>query len=478
MTELKPKMDCLKPIIARSIMKRNFLFLMIILLPAFLLAQQATITGTIAGLADATIKITDFYGNENRLIDSVKTNAAGRFSFSFSQQQPTGLYRLRWNERDYLDIIFDRQPVVFKTDAGALIDSLEFIKSVQNQLYYQYLNLRNMTQFKLELIEPVLKYYPADSSGFYNAVRKEHEAVLQQLPELVASIRNNYPQNFATRLIVADYVPPTAESLPPEDQLQYLRAHFFDHVNFEDTSLLYSNIISNKILQYLSLYQNNRLGKDQLQVEFIKAVDRIMAVTSVNQLMYEYALDFLIRGFESYGFDKVNNYIADHISFDDACVNSERKAALEKKVERFKKFAIGEKAPDFTATALDGKKITLSEMKSGYTLLLFWATWCAHCPQLVRDIATIYEPAHNKGLEIIAISLDDDPKKLQTFLSEGNYPWIQIADYQKWQGPLVQQYDVYATPTMLLLFSDQTILARPVNFSELKNVLFERNILH
>lgn len=461
-----------------KVMRGNLLFLIIILLPSGLLAQQATITGTIRGLPEATIKITDFYGNENRLVDSVRTDAAGSFSFSFLQKQPTGLYRLRWNDRDYLDIIYDQQPVVFITDINAIIDSLDFIKSVQNQLYYQYLNQRNMTQFKLELIEPVLNYYPDDNADFKEIVRAEHQAVLQQLPGLVNSIRGKYPESFATRLIVADYMPPMHENMQPDDQLQYLRVHFFDAVNFEDTSLLYSNVVSNKILQYLSLYQNNRLSKDQLEIEFIKAVDRIMAVTSVNQMMYEYAIDFLIRGFESYGFDKVNNYIADHISFDESCVNSERKAALEKKVERFKKFAIGEKAPDFTATTLDGKKITLSEMESGYTLLLFWATWCPHCPQLVRDIATIYEPAHNKGFEIIAISLDDDPEKLQTFLSEGDYPWLQVADYQKWQGALVQQYDVYATPTMLLLFSDQTILARPVNFGECKNALFERNILH
>jgi peroxiredoxin len=471
-------MNHLKLMNTRRLMKRNLLFLIIFLLPAGLLAQQATITGTIVGLPEATIKITDFYGNENRLIDSVKTDAAGTFGFSFSQQQPTGLYRLRWNERDYLDVIYDQQPVVFKTDVNAIIDSLAFIKSVQNQLYYQYLNLRNMTQFKLELIEPVLNYYPDDNADFKESVRTEHQAVLQELPGLVDSISGKYPESFATRLIVADYMPPMPEILSPEEQLQYLRVHFFDAVNFEDTSLLYSNIISNKILQYLSLYQNNRLNKDQLQVEFIKAVDRIMAVTSVNQTMYEYALDFLIRGFESYGFDKVNSYIADHISFDESCVNSERKAALEKKVERFKKFAIGEKAPDFTTTTLAGQKITLSEMKYDYTLLLFWATWCPHCSQLLRDITTIYEPAHNKGLEVIAISLDDDPEKLQRFLSEGNYPWLQVADYQKWQGSLVQQYDVYATPTMLLLFSDQTILARPVNFDELKNALFERNILH
>jgi peroxiredoxin len=471
-------MKSLKLMNLKNHILNNLLLLITILLPAGLLAQQAPITGTIVGLPDATIKITDFYGNENRVIDSVKTDAAGSFSFLFSQKQPTGLHRLRWNDRDYLDIIFDQQPVAFKTDVNAIIDSLDFSKSEQNQLYYQYLNLRNMTQFKLELIEPVLNYYPDDNADFKESVRAEHQAVLQQLPGLVDSIRSKYPESFATLLILADYMPPPPESMQPDDQLQYLRAHFFDAVNFEDTTLLYSNVVSNKILQYLSLYQNNRLNKDQLEVEFIKAVDRIMAVTSVNQMMYEYAIDFLIRGFESYGFDKVNNYIADHISFDESCVNSERKAALEKKVERFKKFAIGEKAPDFIATTLDGRKITLSEMKSGYTLLLFWATWCPHCSQLIKDIATIYEPAHNKGLEVIAISLDDDPEKLQSFLSEGNFPWIQIADYQKWQGALVQQYDIYATPTMLLLFSDQTILARPVNFGELKSALFERNILH
>lgn len=219
------------------------------------------------------------------------------------------------------------------------------------------------------------------------------------------------------------------------------------------------------------------MSKDQLQVEFIKAVNKIMDVTSVNQEVYNYVLDYLITGFETYGFEKVITYIADNINLDETCVNSERKAQLEKKVESLKKFSVGKKVPDFTATDLEGREVTLSKIGSQYTLLVFWATWCPHCTNLIPELQQIYFPESSDKLEIVAVSLDDSREDLESFLSNGDYDWINISDFKKWNGEIVQKYDVYATPTMYLIFQDRTILAKPMTFGELKTELFERNIL-
>ncbi len=48
---------------------------------------------------------------------------------------------------------------------------------------------------------------------------------------------------------------------------------------------------------------------------------------------------------------------------------------------------------------------------------------------------------------------------------------------KKWKGDLVQQFGIYATPTMFLLDKSLTIQAKPITYNELTNELFKRNVL-
>ena len=456
---------------------KYILWMVLSIISNLMVAQEHDLRARIDGLPDATVRISDFYGNENRVVDSVMTDQNGSFRYEFTADTRKGMYRLRFGNNQYMDIIYNHENIRFQTDINALIDSLEFTSSTENQLYFEYLNRRNLMEYKLELLGPVKAYYPQDDP-FYDEVEKMFENINNKFETFVNNLVDEHPETFVSRIVQADHTPSPPLDMNQMEAMEYMRAHFFDNIDFSDTSLLYTNVIAGKVMQYLSFYQNNRMTKDQLQVEFIKAVNRIMDETSVNQMVYEYVLDYLLTGFESYGFEKVITYIADNVSFDETCVNSERKAQLEKKVESLKKFAVGKKVPDFTSTDLRGNEITLSEIGSQYTLLVFWATWCPHCTRLLPELETIYFPKTRDKLEIVAVSLDESPEELEGFLAEGDYGWINISDYEKWNGELVQLFDVYATPTTYLLFQDRTILAKPMTFDELKTELFERNILH
>jgi peroxiredoxin len=450
--------------------------IILLTLPFLTSAQDFKVTGKISGMTEGKITVVDFYGNENKAIDSVSIAPDGSFVYQFGKYAQPGMYRLRWGNNQLMDVIFNNENIRFTTHSQAVMDSLVFLQSTENQLYLDYLKRRNENEYKLELLYPLLSRYPADDP-FYENIREQYDRVNSDLEQHVATVTEMQPQTLAARIIHADFTPRPPSSLDEPEHINYLKVHFFDNIDFTDTDLLYTNVISNKLIQYLSLYQNNRFSKDQLQVEFIKAVSVMMEKTQVNPAVYEYAMDYLITGFDSYGFDKVITYIADNIHLDDQCYDDERKAELEKKVESLKKFSVGKQVPDFSATDLDGNPVTLSETNSEFTLLVFWATWCPHCTQVVKELRQIYLPDNKHKLEIVAVSLDESPDDLEAFFADGGFDWINICDYKKWQGEIVQQFDIYATPTMFLLEDDLTIAAKPMSIAELRNELFIRNVL-
>lgn len=78
---------------------------------------------------------------------------------------------------------------------------------------------------------------------------------------------------------------------------------------------------------------------------------------------------------------------------------------------------IGDKAPDFSTTLADGKKISSAGFKGKIVMLQFTASWCSVCrkemPFIEKDIWQKYKS--NKDFVLLGIDLDEPVEKVKKF---------------------------------------------------------------
>lgn len=120
----------------------------------------------------------------------------------------------------------------------------------------------------------------------------------------------------------------------------------------------------------------------------------------------------------------------------------------------------GEPMGDFTATDMEGNQIKLSDYKGKVVLLDFWASWCPPCEKEVPNMKAAYEKYHEKGFDIIGVSLDHDSDSLAEFLQNADIDWPQIFTGDGWETPIAVHYSVKSIPEPWLIGKDGRLITK------------------
>jgi len=143
------------------------------------------------------------------------------------------------------------------------------------------------------------------------------------------------------------------------------------------------------------------------------------------------------------------------------------------RIETLKKLRTGMPAIEFEAERFGGGRLKLGDFKGKVVLLDFWATWCAPCRQEIPNVKKIYSDFHDKGFEIIGISLDREKTKLEDYLKSNEITWPQVFDGKGWDSRIGRLYAVVSIPSTFLLDREGKIRYRNLRGEELRRAVEE-----
>ncbi len=125
--------------------------------------------------------------------------------------------------------------------------------------------------------------------------------------------------------------------------------------------------------------------------------------------------------------------------------------------------SIGSKAPDFTAPTPDGKMLSLKDVLGKVTVIDFWASWCRPCRAENPYVVKIYKKYHDKGLNIIGVSLDKPGDKAAWVkaIKDDGLIWNHVSNLKYWNDPIARQlYHVNSIPQTFILDKNGIIRAK------------------
>ena len=109
-------------------------------------------------------------------------------------------------------------------------------------------------------------------------------------------------------------------------------------------------------------------------------------------------------------------------------------------------------------TTLAGAPFDWSQYAGKTVLVDFWATWCGPCVQEIPVLKRIYEAYHEKGFDIVAISLDRERGQLEAFVKERELPWTILFE-DEGRNPVADYYGVMGIPQMMLVGPDGKVVS-------------------
>ncbi|MCB0461888.1 MAG: TlpA disulfide reductase family protein [Flavobacteriaceae bacterium] len=127
---------------------------------------------------------------------------------------------------------------------------------------------------------------------------------------------------------------------------------------------------------------------------------------------------------------------------------------------------VGKEFPNLKLPTINKDTLSVNDqLGSKLTIVDLWASWCAPCRIENREVlAPLWDDYHNKGLQIIAYSLESDASAWKAAVErDGADRWIQASDLQGDDAPFMKNIRIQTIPANFILDDKGVVIAKNIH---------------
>ncbi len=400
------------------------------------------LSGKIDNKLDEIISIS---GSE--VAEKIQVDADGNFSDTL--QLPVGYYRLRNGKKSVHIYIEPGYSLKLAVDMEDYLASLNFsgIGAENNNFIFEKIKHNG------EILLPVKELYALEETDFLAEISKVRASSQEFLTAAAVSpkFQEHEAKNIRYEYLKAIYNYPRYHKYFAKKDTVILSPDFmeplegFDYDNDEDF-----NIFEN----YRHIATEHEMGwlDDHDTDSFIERLKGLKSPALRNALLGKLAY-FVSPG------DEESEKIYQSIMA--MSTDEELKEKLTKKHELIKNLIKGKPSPQFVYQDVNGKDISMSDLKGKNVYIDVWATWCGPCKAEIPYLKEMEKAHHGKNIEFVSISIDQqkDIEKWKKMVEDKELKGVQVISDKDWKSDFVQSYAIEGIPRFIMVNAEGNIVS-------------------
>ena len=106
-------------------------------------------------------------------------------------------------------------------------------------------------------------------------------------------------------------------------------------------------------------------------------------------------------------------------------------------------------SPDFTSKTAKGPELNFSKFRNGQSaIIFFWATWCPHCREQLKELNAKAGEIEKKGIKVILVDVGETDKEVRAYVDKYKIAFEVFLDED---NTVADKYSIIGVPTLFFI---------------------------